>query len=411
MLDYSPGSWYATTPQQMEFLASKAVGFDGAVSLEMAGGVDGLDGGVTTNGRALEAAEKMGAWLKNNISLPASVLQLLQRPGLDHELSQDAEGWWITPVKVHSPFVADPKVPSSLLASLPPAFGNRSFAVRVRAMTTAALLGDPANIVLVSGSTTDHLTTVCPATFVAKPGQIPVPIPNGSLTVALEASPPRPSKSTIPAKSLRLNLTAPTEFGIGCARFTFQRGSLNLTAHRPLGLRVHGDASGALMNVQLEESRGLIQDFFVNVDFTGWKEIELNANENSGMMFKDMFPRTAFPDDLRGFHVNAVVALNVYLTNSTRSSIYIGSIEALQEASQGSSTRGAKITVDEFSLSIPDGLEAAVCLPGSNCSHGGPSGGCSDYAECDLITAKCRSFGADNVRSMPNMMMTMTILY
>lgn len=27
----------------------------------------------------------------------------------------------------------------------------------------------------------------------------------------------------------------------------------------------------------------------------------------------------------------------------------------------------------------------------------GPSGGCSDYAECELGSAKCRSFGADNV--------------
>ena len=57
-MDYSPGSWLAT-PQEMVYFASKAVAF-GEQSAEMAGGVDGLDGGVTRNGRALEAAVKLG---------------------------------------------------------------------------------------------------------------------------------------------------------------------------------------------------------------------------------------------------------------------------------------------------------------------------------------------------------------
>jgi hypothetical protein len=213
----SPGSWLATTPQQMEFLASKAVAFGGAVSLEMAGGTDGLDGGVTKNGRAMEAAARMGAWLKHNISFPPDVLALLQRPGLDHELTQDTTSgdWWVTPVKVHDSFVANPRVPASLSASLPAKTPSaaagaspRSFSVRVRAETAVALLGDPANIVLVSAATADHLVSGCPTNFLPKPGQILVPIPAGNLTMKLVPSPP-PSSATsaaiLPAKSLRFN--------------------------------------------------------------------------------------------------------------------------------------------------------------------------------------------------------------
>ena len=58
----------------------------------------------------------------------------------------------------------------------------------------------------------------------------------------------------------------------------------------------------------------------------------------------------------------------------------------------------ATITVDGTTLRLPDGLNAAVCLPGSNYT------GCSDYVECELLgsadksnKSKCRSFGADNV--------------
>eukprot|EP01051_Picozoa_sp_SAG22_P011796 SAG22_NODE_1167_length_5279_cov_6.428764_1_plen_213_part_00 len=159
---------------------------------------------------------------------------------------------------------------------------------------------------------------------------------------------------------------------------------------------VHGDSSGALVNLQLEESRGFIQSHFVRLDFAGWRTIELDQYETEGL-FEARFPRTVFPDDLRGFNLDAVVALNVYVTNATQAQIEIGSIESLHEEIQASPTRSATITVDGTAIRLPDGLNAAVCLPGTNYSHDGPSGGCSDYAECVLGTTKCRSFGADNV--------------
>ena len=117
-----------------------------------------------------------------------------------------------------------------------------------------ALLGDPANLVLVSEATVDHLVPGCPANFRPKPGQIPVPIPTGNLTIKLVPSPApsATSAAVLPAKSLRFSFTAPTAAGMGCARSVFQK-PLNLTAHRPLGVLVHGDSSGALVNFQLEE--------------------------------------------------------------------------------------------------------------------------------------------------------------
>jgi hypothetical protein len=148
IFEYSPGSWLATTPQELEFLASKAIGWGGAPSLEFAGGHDGTDGTLTTNGRAMEAMHRVGAWLKLNFSLPEAIKVLLRQPNLDHEIFRDNSTtddpshpgaaaralreaqnytrahpacrdrvggnappkWWITPVKVHEPFVADPQV-------------------------------------------------------------------------------------------------------------------------------------------------------------------------------------------------------------------------------------------------------------------------------------------------------------
>jgi hypothetical protein len=93
---------------------------------------------------------------------------------------------------------------------------------------------------------------------------------------------------------------------------------------------------------------------------------------------------------LQGFNLDAVVALNVYVTDATQAQIEIGSIESLHENNQALPTHSATITVDGTTLSLPDGLNAVVCLPGTDYSK------YSDYAECELGSAKCRSFGADN---------------
>ena len=111
--------------------------------------------------------------------------------------------------------------------------------------------------------------------------------------------------------------------------------------------------------VRLEESRGLIQSHFVKLDFAGWRVIELDGYETTGL-FETLFPRTVFPDDLRGFNLDAVVALSVYLTNATQAQIDIGSVESLQEDDRAAPTRGATITVSGASIRIPDGLNAAV---------------------------------------------------
>ena len=415
IFDYSPGGevtpsgccgggWYATTPQQLEYLASKAIAYGGAPSLEMAGGPDGLDGGLTTNGRAMEGMHLMGAWLKLNLSIPESVKALLRQPGLDHELRNTSSGgksrWGITPVKVHTPFVVNPRIPASLNVSLPATFPDgATYMVRVRAHTAIAMLGHPKNVQLLGENTTDHMTVGCPVDFAFKAGSIPTPVPNASLTVSLVPSPlARDQAATdTPAKSLRLGLTAPTLSGIGCAQFNFHSAA-NLTTHRPLALLIYGDSSGALLNVQLQDNHGLIHSHFVRIDFSGWKSVALDRFETGAALFVQQFPRTLFPDDVRGFNTAAIMAVNLYLTGVRQATIFVGAIEALSEdlRPRVASSAGAQISIGGV-VNVPDGLNAAVCRPGENYSHYRAAGGCADYAECDMGTGRCRSFGADNV--------------
>ena len=397
IFDFSPGSWLATTPDQLEYLASKAVAFDGACSLELAGGDDGLNARLPANGRVLEGSDRMGNWLKANLSLPEAVKAQLREPGMNHELSLDSNGkHWITPVKVHAPFVANPQVVDSLDVSIAPAFAESVFMARVRVLSVSDRIGSAANIDLLAANTSVQWQTGCPADFASKPGQIPTPIPNASLLASMDPSPPPPANwsGKLPAKSLALSLVAPTPEGMGCMRLGFVAGGLNLRRHRPIGLLVHGDASGARLNVQLQDSRGLVHSHFLTISFSGWRRVHLDRFETGPGLFEQRFPRTVFPDDLRGFDGGAVVAANIYLTGATRATVYIGALESLRE--QPGTTRNATIEIGGAAVGIPDGLSGAPCLPGSNYSHYAPSGGCADYAECEMETGSCRSFGADN---------------
>lgn len=147
----------------------------------------------------------------------------------------------------------------------------------------------------------------------------------------------------------------------------------------------------------MEDHRGLIHSHFVRIDFAGWRAVSIDTYETGSGLFRQRFPRTVFPDDLRGFDPQAVVAANLYLTGVTKASVYVGALEALAEDTDpgAASTDGAVVEVGGASVAVPDGLGAAVCLPGANYSH--YAARCADYAECDLAAGSCRTFGADNV--------------
>jgi len=49
---------------------------------------------------------------------------------------------------------------------------------------------------------------------------------------------------------------------------------------RPLGVWVHGDGKGEVLNVQLRSANGGYRDHYIDVDFTGWKYCELTQPES-----------------------------------------------------------------------------------------------------------------------------------
>ena len=196
---------------------------------------------------------------------------------------------------------------------------------------------------------------------------------------------------------------------MGCWRQRFAV-PVNLAKHRVLLAHVYGDGSGALLSIQLEDGTvPFYREFYINVDFVGWRAIRLQLPETRGLFshaggpFPKHFNRALWSwadiraESMRTYAWEQTVALNLFVTNAPRGcAILLGSIVAVGEEA---ATLGAgQITVtgsDGHSavVSLPAGLlQAAPCSPVGNTFEG-----CADYVECSDITnsATCKAFDAN----------------
>merc|ERR1712093_76836 len=91
---YSAGSYYASTPDELEYMASRAAGWGTNVNLETSAR------SMSENQRTLEALSRVRSWLR--LDLPENVRQKLRGVGTDFLLVRRGEGsggggmtWWI----------------------------------------------------------------------------------------------------------------------------------------------------------------------------------------------------------------------------------------------------------------------------------------------------------------------------
>ena len=130
-------SYYATTPDEVWYMASRAASYGGSPALETE--FDKLG----ANGRTDEALAGMAPW--GRLILPDSVKALLATPSTDFELVENSTGWYIRTVQYHPRHVANLEDPASCTWSVNAAFNSSTFGVRMRALPSIVAFGSPDN--------------------------------------------------------------------------------------------------------------------------------------------------------------------------------------------------------------------------------------------------------------------------
>lgn len=374
---YNP-AFYATTPDELEYMAARATGWQANPNLETT--IASLRG----NGRTMEGLAKLKPWTTLSLSEQTNpdILATLRLPDMDYSLESDSQTAWIHPSKVHPrTIVGNCSSAEPCAWSFPRVFPTSSdgYKIRVRALPQVSEVNGILDVLQLA-STSIVRTTQCTGDISS------VPIPHFATLRAVQ------SKSTMHVKvrpsptgnlSLWLNYSASSLNSVGCYRQRYKPNPINLTAHRPLQVAVYGDGSGATLCLQLEDDGApFFRSFFINITWEGWRTVRLDVAATRLLFDYPQIPMPSNPNmAMRNFNFGQVLGLNVYVTNAFNASIYVGSVDALQEVSGELQSVTVQLSSQEQLLRVRGAL------------HSSPP----DYFECEDVSnaSSCRFFDAN----------------
>ena len=335
----------ATRPREMEYAWSKALAHGAAMSLETKKAA--LDG----NGRTREIFSLIKNWeeLKLSDYFPKRIREQLQAPGKEFTLDRTPEGKWLVLPVIYGPEKYVRAVDGQQnVWNFQNSYQEQPLRLSIEARPSLAPYGDNANITLLAPGPLRLQTTG------AGPLGSPAHQADG-LEFQLKSSSeqnPRGEKSlTVTADNKGSNPA-----GWGCAEVIFDAAK-DMSRHRALGTWVKGDGSGSYLHFALEDSsRWQVRDYFVALNFKGWKYIEMPESAKGGI-YDFKFPLSGY-NAIRGIKFASISRVYVFLTNIPSGAAAKASftrLEALRETPLTVHNPGVK--VNGQSINFPVHLE------------------------------------------------------
>ena len=358
---HSP-STYAVTPDEVMLLCLKALAGNAPISFQV--GCNNL----YANRRMPEmlAIIRAGDELKRAEYFSDEVCAKLAKPWGEHVLERTGEGeWLVRPMKFGPPQLLTAHRAGANEWTCKNPYGEQTPWLRLRAKTRLAAYADKDNFVLADfaqgvpfrpdGSASGQLVQTA--------GPSAEKTPDGSSAFCYRAH----NKSKVRSPWCRLSVAFPKP--------------LDLSKHRRIGIWVHSEGKGGILNVQLvhgSEHRAALRDHYIILDFAGWAYHELDPPETS-RFYDYRWPYSFTSLMYFRFGYNAVKGLNLYyngLPPGAKASCLIGRIEALREyplllKSPGLEVAGQKM-VFPVSLKPDEYLELDWT---GKCRHFEPNGG------------------------------------
>lgn len=351
IFDWNPVQPERTYADDVEHLCARALASDASLSLLVGFTPGAWDR--SANVRRLGGIIQRYETLRLEHGLPGEVLARLRESREPFVAASDGDGaWHAAPRHRESHAVTDSESVQWTFHNPFPAQPPR---IRIEGLAGLAPYGSDGAVALSAGSGVRSFGPAQTADGV-------------SLDVAAGASPPGESDSSI--SLVARNDGAPSHTAWAGIGKTFSPPR-NLSG-RGLGLWVHGDGSGAVLNVQLESTEAAARgraEHYVDLDFTGWRYLELVEPESArlGMFGWPYSKRQAdwggdvpFLDVLRDYILwvdySQIEHLNLWLNNipsGEQVQCLVGPIQALPVQA---------ITCDAIAFEI-NGAEAVLPAP------------------------------------------------
>lgn len=272
----------------IEYLCCKAIGTDTGFSLM------GIDPGTLDS---VPAFQRFSSILKNYESLrhanyfPSDIKARMKVPGDEFTLSQATSGGWeLRPVQYLKHKVEGLNNVSNLWR-VNNKFGRQPARLRIEALMSVGPYDAPGNVTLTDFSrgadfAASETAPGITALLSTSSEQVKVGTASGCFTASRKAAQnsgtPAPQSAifTPPAHGERTTAGREPSWAKIGRKFSPE---LNLAGHEGLGLWIHGDGQGEVLNFQLRSPERLVSgigDHYVPIDFTGWRYVELVEPES-----------------------------------------------------------------------------------------------------------------------------------
>ncbi|MGD9495137.1 MAG: LamG-like jellyroll fold domain-containing protein [Armatimonadota bacterium] len=365
-----PGSAYrAIMPEEMEYFCAKVLANDAPMSLQGVGRIDN-----PANARMSEYLTMTGWYERLRLAgyFHERVLRRVREPGNDYHLRQTADGRWeLAPRRYASHIITGLADGSGswLVANPYPA---QPAGVRITALFGVEPYDSERRLVIADADDLGAFTQVADAADVTHSFEVaPETTPAGEAALAFSATNSGEQRRGAWARVERV----------------FQP-HLNLAPCDALGVWVHGDGKGELLNIQLSCPPEYMRAYAFNlvpIDFEGWRYVELLLRERD----PDTWAQHLWPYATASAHGvvrtaltrEHVSELSIYLNNlptQDTARVLIGPIVALPTGSI--ELRDARLSIGTQSLSLP------VTLPSGSYLEVEPNGAWRLYdARCELL--------------------------
>jgi len=348
----------AVTPDEVMLLCLKALGGKAPISFH----IDANN--PHANKRMPEMLEIIRTCdeLKRRDYFSEEVCRELTRPMAEHVLEKAPDGEWVVrPLKFGPPRTLNAARPDASEWTQQNPFGEQAPWLRLRARTRLSPYGAEDNVVL--------------ADFEK---DVPFKV-NGAASGQLVHS-VEPSPEKTPDGSAAFRYHAHNQ---GDSRSSWSRISLpfdpplNLSNHRRIGVWVHADGQGGILNVQLANTYGY-RDHYIPLDFKGWSYHELDPPEDT-RFYDYSWPYNFIDLMYWRFRYHEVTGLNVYynaLPAGADVSCLIGRVEALREHQQPLRSPALEVAGQRIVIPVSLKPDEYVELDWSGrCRHFDPNGG------------------------------------
>ncbi len=333
----------ATRPRQMEYAWAKALAYGAAIALNT------NQDAMNRNGRTGEIFALMKRWeqLKLDGYFPQSIREQMKAPGSEFTLRRTGEDQWQVLPITYNPdqYIAAVDGKQNVWA-FDSSHRPQPLRVFIEPMPQLGEYGDASNIVLLKPGPVTMRTTGTGPMWQARQTQ--------GFEYAL-----RPDDEDAPDEAQSFFVTASnqgtTEKGWGCGEVVLDAAK-DLTNHRALGTWVKGDGSGAYLHFVLEADPWRARDYYVHLDFTGWKYVIMPESAGDEI-YEFAFPFSTFTAlGLMDFaKVNKIYVFITNLAPGESAEASFGRLEALRETPLA--VHNPAVAVDGRSITFPVTLQ------------------------------------------------------